>query len=59
MRKNLPYVPAYCLRRGPLKVDRDKAIYHWNIFLDNFTEPDPDFFGMVEDAREKLKELEG
>jgi tetratricopeptide (TPR) repeat protein len=39
--------------------DRDKAIEHWQAFLDAFTQPDPEFEWMVEEARAELERLEG
>jgi hypothetical protein len=37
----------------------EKAIEHWRAFLDAFTDPDPDFRWMVEEARTELARLEG
>jgi serine/threonine-protein kinase len=36
-----------------------EAIEHWRAFLDAFTEPDPEYEWMVEEARAELDRLEG
>jgi hypothetical protein len=38
---------------------RNKAIERWRVFLDDFTDPDPEYEWMVEDARAELARLEG
>jgi tetratricopeptide (TPR) repeat protein len=37
--------------------DADRAKAHWAIFLDTFTDPDPEYAWMVTEARTKLEEL--
>jgi hypothetical protein len=37
----------------------EKAVEHWRAFLDAFTQPDPEFEWMVEEAQAELARLEG
>jgi serine/threonine-protein kinase len=39
--------------------DHEKAIDHWRAFLEAFTDPDPEFEWMVEEARAELERLQG
>jgi serine/threonine-protein kinase len=39
--------------------NREKAIEHWRVFLNDFTDPDPEYEWMVEEARAELARLEG
>jgi tetratricopeptide (TPR) repeat protein len=54
---------SFAHRRAALLYGRlgenDKAIEHWHIFLNDFTDPDPDYVWMVDEAREELARLEG
>ena len=54
---------SFARRRAALAYDqlgnRDEAIEHWRVFLNDFTDPDPDYQWMVDDARTELARLEG
>jgi tetratricopeptide (TPR) repeat protein len=57
------YTYSFARRRAALLYgqigDRQKAIDHWRIFLEAFTDPDPDLEWMVEEGRAELARLEG
>jgi len=37
--------------------DIEGAVEHWSMFLDNFTDPDPDLQWMVDEGRDELERL--
>jgi hypothetical protein len=39
--------------------EREMAAEHWRVFLQDFSDPDPDYRWMVEEARIALAGLEG
>ena len=57
------FTHAFAHRRAALLYGRlgetDKAIEHWRVVLEDFTDPDPDYEWMVEEARVELGQFGG
>ena len=53
----LPYVHRRLAQMYGELGQKDRAVEHWNLFLEVFTDPDPELEYMVTEAREALAEL--